>query len=180
MICYLLKTINLYTGHRGLGLHSLKCAPRFCAPNNRAPAQLKAVNLAKAFSHLLIGIAVHTLLLPSYGFLLDHHLVERWPDHTHFYLGLAVPEHIHPYEVPHSHGVDGEDFSRPDLPPDGIVYFSSHAAAQVFAFSLTPPIHADLIFSYSGAHEDPFGRVEAEVRFAQSAFIPSPKKPPRV
>jgi hypothetical protein len=181
IICYLLKTINLYTGgHRGPGLHLPKNEPHFIARSSEARAQLEAINLVKAFSRLVIGIAILTLLLPIYGSLLDHHLVERWPDHAHFYLGSAALDHVHPYEVPHNHGI-GSNFSPHDLPPDDIVYFSSQeAAAQGFSLLTTLLIHAALTSSYSGNNENRFGCVEGHICFAQSAFIPSPKKPPRV
>ena len=54
-------------------------------------------------TRLLVVIAVYSVFTQLYGPLLDHHFVERQPDHTHIYLGQAVTDHTHTYEVPHSH-----------------------------------------------------------------------------
>lgn len=78
---------------------------------------------------LLAVAAAIALFLSFYGPLLDHHFTERLAEHVHIYLGAVSAEHVHPYEVPHSHGEWAEASSLPEsatrsegeiifLPPD--------------------------------------------------------------
>jgi hypothetical protein len=53
---------------------------------------------------LLAFTSACALLLPFYGAFPDHHFTERVPGHVHIYLGEISGEHVHPFEVPHSHG----------------------------------------------------------------------------
>lgn len=53
---------------------------------------------------LLALTSACALLLPFYGAFLDHHFTERLPGHVHIYQVETPVEHIHPFEISHSHG----------------------------------------------------------------------------
>jgi len=74
----------------------------------------------KPFQCLLIIVAVNSLFLPFYGFMADHHFTERQPSHRHIYTSGVHTRHIHPYEVPHTHG-DNSDVNG-STSENGIVF----------------------------------------------------------
>ena len=44
-------------------------------------------------AHLLSIFVVLLLVSPGFGPVLDHHFVERQPDHTHVHFGPTIPNH---------------------------------------------------------------------------------------
>ena len=52
---------------------------------------------------LLCLLVVISLLLLSFGPMLDHHFAERHPGHQHIYLGSASADHSHTFERFHGH-----------------------------------------------------------------------------
>ena len=84
-----------------------------------------AGRLSRPFPRWSLNLAVcAALLLPAFGPLLDHHLAERQPGHAHVYVGRAVPDHTHPYEVHHRHAHSGS--ANGNGGADGILYLTSH------------------------------------------------------
>lgn len=126
----------------------------------------------------LTAIASAVLVLPSIGPLLDHHYVERLPDHTHTYSGDVTPAHVHSYEVP-GH-LDHVALSRDILLQAGDLLYMARDNGAAYAprdpGSKLNPDHS----AYSGLQ----GR-DLLALFARgssplvSAFIPPPWTPPR-
>ena len=142
---------------------------------------------AGALVRLLIVVSLSVLFLPSFGPLMDHHLTERQHNHTHVYLGGVVPEHTHPYLVPHTHGhaLEVADAASGGLPlylphQEDIVFLSAHdgmgqdstpATAPALQVAVVFPDSGDGGFLFGPAHDSP---VPLE------AFVPPPTRPPRL
>lgn len=116
----------------------------------------------RGLSRLLAVTAACALFLSFYGPLLDHHFTERLAEHSHIYLGALSVEHVHPYEVPHSHlkgtgapalleNTSGSEGKIIFLPPDeegtseslGISFISALVSSTVLL--LVPPMLALLV-----------------------------------
>jgi hypothetical protein len=136
---------------------------------------------------LLLAIAVGALMLPVFGPMLEHHFAERQLDHVHIYSGPTVPDHVHPYETPHSHSPGQTHNKADDVLRDSssksttsqeIVYLTSQEGSERgFGPFSTPLLRGDVFlpeppddwFLSSLAHDDlPF-----------ETFIPPPETPPR-
>ena len=138
------------------------------------------------YLQIFVLAAVSLLFLLFLGPLLDHHYAERQPDHAHIYLGQFAPDHIHPFQAPHTHfytpeandGTSASALSSDETPSD-IVYLASYdGMGQVFTQLTVPSIHLALNFP---APEDHYFAFDAagDDSFYQNAFIAPPEKPPR-
>ena len=136
----------------------------------------------------LFAVAAVSLLLLSFlGPLLGHHYAERQPNHTHIYLGRVIPDHVHPYEVLHTHfhtqvadGDTSDYASLSDKIPNDIVYLASHnEVGEVFTQLPVPSIH--LVLNVPDLEGDSFAFATTENNtLPQDAFIAPLKKPPRL
>jgi hypothetical protein len=141
-------------------------------------------SLARASALVLV---LYALFLPFYGPLLEHHFAERQPDHEHLYLGRLVPDHVHPYQVPHSEfqsdeaeSTGSQDFFKGGYDPDGIVFLTSfNGLGQGFAQLAVPCIRLSLDFPSLDETRSTLG-IPAVYKVLQDAYIALPKKPPRV
>ena len=89
---------------------------------------------------LFLAITVGALLFPVFGPMLEHHFAERQFEHVHIYTGPTVPEHVHPYETPHSHSLRRHthdkaddvlvDSSSKSAPSRDILYFTSQEVSE--------------------------------------------------
>ena len=131
--------------------------------------------------------ALYALFLSFFGSVLDHHYAERQSDHAHIYLGRVVPDHVHPYEAPHTHRptqeADGGTSSHAplsDKAPNDTMYLTSYnGMGQVFPQLTVPSIHLALNFPEPEDNHFAFDIPEDDTLF-QEAFITPPEKPPRV
>lgn len=136
---------------------------------------------------LFVLAAVFALSLSFSGPLIDHHYAERQLNHAHIYLGQFVPDHVHPYEVPHTHSHTQEANGRTsaqaplsDKAPNDIVYLTSYdGMGQVFTQLTVPSIHLALNSPDLEGDSFAFGTPEDDT-FPQDVFIVPPKKPPRI
>jgi len=123
------------------------------------------------------------LLLPTIGPILDHHFVQREPNHYHIYLGTVVPEHTHPYQEHHTHRPASLDpnGSVPDNPvgaPD-ILYLTSQdgLGLSVTPFS-TPVVLLEMVYSDPGDVWSLSRQIHHD-GILISAFTPPPDRPPQ-
>ena len=149
--------------------------------------QGKSGPLTRRLWRLSVLVAACALLLSFSGPLLDHHFAERQHDHVHIYLGPAAPDHAHPYEVSHvhSHVHDASDVATGSSPsghpaPGDIVFLTSHdAVGQDFAPVTAPVIQGAAVFPDLGDGGSVFSLAHSNA-VPPEAFVPPPKKPPRV
>jgi hypothetical protein len=125
------------------------------------------------------------LFLPSFWSMTDHHFAERHPNHIHIYLGTPSVDHIHPYQVPHSHEAGHK---REKAAADGL---PSRSGASGHIVYLTPPneviqslvslivtvLPADVSFPDLEDNWSLLGAA-SNVPFPPEAFIAPPEKPP--
>jgi hypothetical protein len=131
--------------------------------------------------------ALYALFLSFFGPVLDHHYAERQSDHAHIYLGRVVPDHVHPYEAPHTHRptqeTDGGTSSHAplsDKAPNDTIYLTSYnGMGQVFPQLTVPSIYLAPNFLFPKDHRLSFATPGDDSPF-QETFIAPPKKPPRV
>lgn len=138
----------------------------------------------------VLFLAVNALLLQLYGSLLDHHFVERDPNHLHLSVGHFVREHKHPYETPHTHAHVNSDVNQTtEAPralvsietqhPDGVVFLCAYdVSSQGFAQPTAPPINQTAHFPEAQEVPRFFGNPDRDSLF-QEAYVPPPEKPPR-
>ena len=142
---------------------------------------------AGALVRFFIVVSLSVLFLPSLGLLLDHHLTERQHNHTHVYLGGVVPEHAHLYLVPHTHDrarevADAVSGGLPLYLPhhEDIVFLSAHdGMGRDSAPATAPALQVAFVFPDSGDDGFLFGPADNSP-VPLEAFVPPPKKPPRV
>ena len=82
-------------------------------------------SLRRRLLRALIALAGCTLFLAWFASVLDHHFVERQPDHGHIFPGGVSFQHGHPYQVTHNHGeLEGDQVGLEGLPgPTGPIIF---------------------------------------------------------
>ena len=134
----------------------------------------------------ILFLAVQALLLQLYGPLLDHHFVERDPNHPHLYLGHLAQVHRHPYEILHTHS-DEENITETQGPtvsivrqqPDGVVFLCAYdVSSQGFAQPTAPLITQTAHFPEAQEVPRLFGNPDRDSLFPK-VFVPPPEKPPR-
>ena len=136
---------------------------------------------------LLVLVTLYALVLSFSGTVFDHHYAERQTNHKHIYLGRITPNHIHPYETPHTHfytqiaDSESPSYAPPsDKVSNEIVYrYSYDRMGQVFTTLTIPPIHLAPISPEPEDNHFAFDTPRDKIIF-QKAFITPPKKPPRV
>ena len=133
---------------------------------------------------LVTLVAVSGLLLLLFGPVVDHHFAERQLPHRHIYLNQIALDHVHPFELSHTHLHEAGD---PDTSsslsgrkaPDDIMYLTSDdGMGQAVAQFTPPPAHLTTSFLDLVDHRFAFG-APGGGSFPQGAFIVSPRRPPR-
>ncbi len=145
-------------------------------PASLTPRSLSARLGVSIFAVMSIGL----LFLSYFGPLIDHHFTERLPQHTHVYLGDTEPEHTHPFEEEHSHGVSIEEaaphahedspgvtvYLAPDDKSGPTVYDAGFARSTS---SIEYPPFDPLKSVYLGSDQGP-----------KTRFVSPPTRPPRI
>jgi hypothetical protein len=132
----------------------------------------------------LVGVLV--LLFPSIGPLADHHFAERGPNHEHIYLGEVVPDHVHSFQVRHTHDhapatleADSGEYSTADGGAEGIVYLTTEDGIGPSPGSVAIPSLLEEVFYPDPDDQDsPSGIIHGE-GIPAGASIPPPDKPPQ-
>tara|TARA_B100000315_G_C14468409_1_gene537109 strand:- start:3 stop:401 length:399 start_codon:yes stop_codon:yes gene_type:complete len=96
---------------------------------------------------LPVLVSLYILFLPTFGPLLDHHIVEKVPNHAHVYLGQSGPEHVHPFETRHGHNHAESPLTAIPGGPDGIVYLApSEGTGHSVAAAMSTVALASIVF----------------------------------
>lgn len=158
------------------------------SPRERKPAQGDGDERNPTSAALLLAVIVslYVLFLPTYGPLLDHHFVEKAPNHAHVYLGHGGPEHTHYFETRLGHRHDAGP--RPATSTgsseiydgtDGIVYLAAYeGAGQSVATALLTVAPASIVFPQPTGGPFRSGLTGDENRLL-AAFVGPPRRPPR-
>lgn len=133
--------------------------------------------------HILAGwwltaIAASVLVLPSIGPLLDHHFVERLPDHAHSYTGETNPAHVHPYEMPghFGHGALSRDML---LEAGDAVYMARDSGAALAPGDVNTKLSpGSAVFSGLNGR-NLLAMLDHAAGPLVGAFLPPPWTPPR-
>lgn len=147
--------------------------------------------MRKGVGRLFFGvfslIAIHALFQPLCCLILDHHFAERQPNHVHLYLRQVVPQHVHSYEIHHTHPrlpeadnarSQGSPESNPA--PDGILCLTNNDGMTRGIVQLTVPFqHLSIGFPNPEDSSLTFG-IPTAGAILQDAYLPLPKKPPRI
>ena len=152
------------------------------------PPNTRDSPLPLAFLYRLLVVAAScALFLPFFGPMLDHHLAERYPYHTHLYLAGQTPEHVHFYETEahlrlQSHQPTRSIANGPGRVgpvPDGVVYLTSYDGAGLGSVSLAAAsTHVALVFPDQSDGRLLLALVSQE-SLPLEAFVAPPDKPPR-
>jgi hypothetical protein len=129
---------------------------------------------------LIAAVAIHALLLPLYGPLLDHHFAERLPFHSHLYSGGSV-EHEHLAHVPHSHEhshLPGTN-SLLEAGAAGVVSIPSRDLASQESLLLMLFLAAVAGFAGVLPRYQLIGPAKKLLRPVESSSILPPERPPR-
>jgi hypothetical protein len=144
--------------------------------------------LRKFGAALPFALAAGALLLVFLGPSLDHHFAERQFGHGHVYLNSGAPGHVHFYEDPHGHSHGSvADGHLHLLPEDGagargsneIVYLTSNDGTGTAFAGLSGPL-ADQEFGFKEPGNDSMLGIFSDEAVHVGAFVPPPKRPPRI
>ena len=133
------------------------------------------------------ALAAGAMLLVFLGPTLDHHYAERQFGHSHVSLGSASASHVHFHEDAQGHS---QDHSTKELvrlmldgdetaPSHGTVYLTSYDGIGYVFAGLSGPL-ADQDYSLRGPGDGSMLSIFATEVVNVGAFVPIPKKPPRV
>jgi hypothetical protein len=136
---------------------------------------------------LLISAAMLALFFPFFGPVVDHHFAERRHDHSHVYLGPAVPDHPHSYQSSHAHSHGAENSrtvvdrsSSTQRLPTAIVFLPTNNGMGLNTASITlPPMKVPLDFPDLEDRGKRFGFSQTHA-VLQGAFVPPLVRPPRI
>ena len=132
-------------------------------------------------------LVVGALLLLFLGPTLDHHYAERQFGHSHISLGTEQAGHLHFYEDAqgHSHDhhadlaalmLDGDEWVPP---PDGVVFLTTTDSIG-YVFAGLSGLLADLEYDARGLGDVSMLGIIGNDAVQIGAFVPRPKKPPRI
>ena len=108
------------------------------------------------------------LLVPFVGPAIDHHYVDRSPNHMHIFVGQATNEHTHSF--------DSHDHSEL-LNEDGVSIITSSAISAYGQLALDGSI-LNSSFNYPG--EDFLQKHKQELLIPDAEKVALPDKPPRL
>jgi hypothetical protein len=134
---------------------------------------------------LSVLVSLYIFFLPTFGPLLDHHFVEKAPNHAHVYLGHSGPDHTHPFETRHGHheatvSLSAKSSGLSDLRngTDGIVFLAPHeGTGQSAGTTMLTVAPASIVFHSTGDLFR-FGLAGDDNRLL-TAFVDPPRRPPR-
>lgn len=143
--------------------------------------------VGRLFFGLFSLIAIYSLSQPLCCLILEHHFAERQPNHVHLYLGQVVPQHVHSYEIPHTHPrlPEADNARSQEAPesapaPDSIVCLTNNDGMTQSGVQFTVPCsHLSRGFPNPEDSSLTFG-IPATDAILQDAYLPLPKKPPRI
>lgn len=131
----------------------------------------------------VLFLAFFALLLASLGPVLDHHFAERQQAHTHFYFGVQVPDHQHPYQQAHLHPHQPDTAGQ--SPPShsdwtgDMVYLTDYDGIGLgFATITGPLLYASVVFP--GGGDGPILRAEAAPDAWSETAVAPLERPPLV
>ncbi len=141
--------------------------------------------LAMLGYRLFLVATVYALFLPFFGPMLDHHFAERQYHHQHIYFGSAGVEHVHFYELAHSHTHYALATPPGNAPlgnesPNEVVYFTSQdGVGQSFLSFTATSLYVDFVVPDLGDNQFLFGFTNQD-NLPPEIFIAPPKRPPRI
>ncbi len=139
--------------------------------------------LESIYYPIITSALLFALIVGLMGAAFDHHFPERQPGHTHLYLDAVSQNHLHPYEILHSHPVDSlgghfSGFSLGKSSTEEILYFAPDGGLHsTFDSFISAPIHLGVVFGDLQDHGSLWGFSNNE-NVPPEAYIAPPQRPP--